>query len=569
MIGSLRGTLVDRPAPGEVHRRGAAGSATGPRCRPSVLAGLGRHRRSRCSSTSTPTCARTPSSSTASPTPTSGAASRPCSAPTASGPSLALAILSSLSPAALSTAVLEDDVDTLCLVPGVGKKTAARLLLELKARLDLPTAGRRRVRRRRRTGSARGRGAGRPGRARLRARGDPRGAGRRRRRRPGRGAGADRRCASWPGPMTPEARREVLAERSRPSGADRRGRRPTDRDRGPAGRPRRSAPAEEAEEAGLRPRTLDEFVGQGQLTEHLRIVIEAALKRQPAGRPPAVRRAARAGQDLAGRHRGRRDGRRAPDHRRARCWSGRATWPPCSPTCRRATSCSSTRSTGSTGRSRRSSIRPWRTSSSTSSSARGRRPAASGSTCPASPWSGPPPAPGWWPAPCATGSASSAGSTTTTSTSSQAIVTRSAGILGVPIDAEGARRIAERSRGTPADRQPAAAPGPGLRRGPGRGSHHLGGGRGRARGVRRRRARASTRSTGPSSTSCAAASPAGPVGLTTLAQCIGEEPDTIEDAYEPYLLQQGLLQRTPRGRVAAPRAWAHLGPEPRSESTLL
>jgi Holliday junction DNA helicase RuvA len=55
------------------------------------------------------------------------------------GPSLALAILSSLSPAALSTAVLEDDVDTLCTVPGVGKKTAARLLLELKARLDLPS----------------------------------------------------------------------------------------------------------------------------------------------------------------------------------------------------------------------------------------------------------------------------------------------------------------------------------------------------------------------------------------------------------------------------------------------
>ena len=43
--------------------------------------------------------------------------------------------------ASLSTAVLEDDVDTLCLVPGVGKKTAARLLLELKARLDLPTLG--------------------------------------------------------------------------------------------------------------------------------------------------------------------------------------------------------------------------------------------------------------------------------------------------------------------------------------------------------------------------------------------------------------------------------------------
>jgi len=54
------------------------------------------------------------------------------------GPTLALAILSSLSPAALSTAVLEDDAATLCAVPGVGRKTAARLLLELKARLDLP-----------------------------------------------------------------------------------------------------------------------------------------------------------------------------------------------------------------------------------------------------------------------------------------------------------------------------------------------------------------------------------------------------------------------------------------------
>ena len=50
-----------------------------------------------------------------------------------------------------------------------------------------------------------------------------------------------------------------------------------------------------------------------------------------------------------------------------------------------------------------------------------------------------------------------------------------------------------------------------------------------------------------------------PVGLVTLAQCVGEEPDTIEDAYEPFLLQQGLLQRTPRGRVATPNAYAHLG----------
>jgi Holliday junction DNA helicase RuvA len=60
------------------------------------------------------------------------------------GPALALAILSALSPATLSTAILEDDVATLCLVPGIGRKTAARLLIDLKSRLDLPdlhTAG--------------------------------------------------------------------------------------------------------------------------------------------------------------------------------------------------------------------------------------------------------------------------------------------------------------------------------------------------------------------------------------------------------------------------------------------
>jgi Holliday junction DNA helicase RuvA len=54
------------------------------------------------------------------------------------GPALALAIVSVLSPATLSTAVLEDDLETLCTVPGVGRKTAARLLIELKSRLQLP-----------------------------------------------------------------------------------------------------------------------------------------------------------------------------------------------------------------------------------------------------------------------------------------------------------------------------------------------------------------------------------------------------------------------------------------------
>lgn len=54
----------------------------------------------------------------------------------------------------------------------------------------------------------------------------------------------------------------------------------------------------------------------------------------------------------------------------------------------------------------------------------------------------------------------------------------------------------------------------------------------------------------------------GPVGLSTLAIAVGEEPETVEDAYEPFLLQSGLLHRTPRGRVATPAAYAHLGFDP-------
>jgi Holliday junction DNA helicase RuvB len=57
----------------------------------------------------------------------------------------------------------------------------------------------------------------------------------------------------------------------------------------------------------------------------------------------------------------------------------------------------------------------------------------------------------------------------------------------------------------------------------------------------------------------------GPVGLSTLAVAVGEEQDTIEDVYEPYLLKEGLIKRTPRGRLATPAAFAHLGLElPRS-----
>ena len=51
----------------------------------------------------------------------------------------------------------------------------------------------------------------------------------------------------------------------------------------------------------------------------------------------------------------------------------------------------------------------------------------------------------------------------------------------------------------------------------------------------------------------------GPVGLDTLAATIGEESDTIEDVYEPYLMQIGFINRTPRGRIVTKRAYDHLG----------
>jgi Holliday junction DNA helicase RuvB len=143
----------------------------------------------------------------------------------------------------------------------------------------------------------------------------------------------------------------------------------------------------------------------------------------------------------------------------------------------------------------------------------------------------------------------------------QAIVARSARILDVDIDGDGAARISERSRGTP------------------RVANRL---------LRRVRDFAEVRGDGSINGATAAegldlfgvdelgldkvdrailetlCSRFGgqPIGLTTLAQCVGEETDTIEDAYEPFLLQCGLILRTARGRVPTARAWAHLGQIP-------
>ena len=51
----------------------------------------------------------------------------------------------------------------------------------------------------------------------------------------------------------------------------------------------------------------------------------------------------------------------------------------------------------------------------------------------------------------------------------------------------------------------------------------------------------------------------GPVGLTTIATAIGENAGTLEEVYEPFLIQEGFLMRTPRGRKATEKAWKHLG----------
>ena len=58
----------------------------------------------------------------------------------------------------------------------------------------------------------------------------------------------------------------------------------------------------------------------------------------------------------------------------------------------------------------------------------------------------------------------------------------------------------------------------------------------------------------------------GPVGLSTLAVALGEETDTIEDVYEPYLLQLGFLQRTPRGRVVTKLGRQHVGAAPDADA---
>ncbi len=141
-----------------------------------------------------------------------------------------------------------------------------------------------------------------------------------------------------------------------------------------------------------------------------------------------------------------------------------------------------------------------------------------------------------------------------------AIVRRSAALLGMELAAEAAVEIARRSRGTP---------------------------RVANRILRRVRDYAEVRAGGPATLAATRAAidllevdalgldeidrrllralveqfGGGPAGLETIAAAISEEPDTVVDVYEPFLLTRGLLRRTPRGRVATPAAWRHLGLE--------
>ncbi len=138
------------------------------------------------------------------------------------------------------------------------------------------------------------------------------------------------------------------------------------------------------------------------------------------------------------------------------------------------------------------------------------------------------------------------------------IVLRAAGILGAELDEDGAVEIARRSRGTPriANRL--------LRRVRDVAEVE---GDGRIDGVTARRGLElfgiDERGLDKVDRSVLAALcehfGGGPVGLSTLAIAVSEPTETVEDVYEPFLIQQGLLMRTPRGRVATDAAWRHLG----------
>lgn len=141
------------------------------------------------------------------------------------------------------------------------------------------------------------------------------------------------------------------------------------------------------------------------------------------------------------------------------------------------------------------------------------------------------------------------------------IVRRTAGILGVDLDALGAAEIARRSRGTPriANRLLRRVRDFAQVRGDGTVNQATAKGALAVFGVDDRGLDKVDRAI--LSAICGQFA-GGPVGLSTLAISVSEQTETIEDVYEPFLIQQGMIARTPRGRVAMPSAWRHIGLEP-------
>ena len=141
------------------------------------------------------------------------------------------------------------------------------------------------------------------------------------------------------------------------------------------------------------------------------------------------------------------------------------------------------------------------------------------------------------------------------------VVNRSAGILGTPVETAGAEEIARRSRGTPriANRLLRRVRDYAQVRGDGRVTHETAG---LALSLFEVDERGLDKLDLSILSSLVTKFQGGPVGLSTLAASVGEETETIEDVYEPYLLQLGFIKRTPRGRVATEAAYGHLGLTP-------
>ena len=140
----------------------------------------------------------------------------------------------------------------------------------------------------------------------------------------------------------------------------------------------------------------------------------------------------------------------------------------------------------------------------------------------------------------------------------QQVVHRSAGLLDVDIDPQGAAEIAGRSRGTPriANRLLRRVRDYAQVRHDGRVSREIAA---QALAVYEVDARGLDRLDRSVLEALCLRFGGGPVGLTTLAVAVGEEPETVETVAEPFLVREGLVGRTPRGRVALPPAWSHLG----------